>query len=62
LERVAGPPNQAPGLLAVAHHVRSEDAAQAAAAASAWAGATIATTRRLLLENLDVVETITAPG
>jgi uncharacterized protein involved in exopolysaccharide biosynthesis len=62
LERVAGPPNQAPGLLAVAHHVRSEDAAQAAAAASAWAGATIATTRRLLLENLDVVETITGTG
>jgi uncharacterized protein involved in exopolysaccharide biosynthesis len=62
LERVAGPLNQASGLLAVAHHVRSEDAAQAAAAASAWAGATIATTRRLLLENLDVVETITGAG
>jgi uncharacterized protein involved in exopolysaccharide biosynthesis len=62
LERVAGLPNQAPGLLAVAHHVRSEDAAQAAAAASAWARATIATTRRLLLENLDVVETITGAG
>jgi uncharacterized protein involved in exopolysaccharide biosynthesis len=62
LERVAGPPNQASGLLAVAHHVRSEDAGQAAAAANAWATATIATARRLLLENLDVVESITGAG
>jgi uncharacterized protein involved in exopolysaccharide biosynthesis len=62
LERVAGPLNQAPGLLAVAHHARSEDAGRAASAASAWASATIATARRLLLENLDAVETITGAG
>jgi uncharacterized protein involved in exopolysaccharide biosynthesis len=62
LERVAGPLNQAPGLLAVAHHVRSEEPGRAAAAASAWATATIAMARRLLLENLDAVETITGAG
>jgi uncharacterized protein involved in exopolysaccharide biosynthesis len=62
LERVAGPPNQASGLLAVAHHVRSGEAGHAAAAANAWATATIATARRLLLENLDVVESITGAG
>ena len=64
LERVAGAAtaSAASGLLAVTHRVRSEDAATAAATASAWAAATIATTRRLLLENLDAVEAITADG
>jgi uncharacterized protein involved in exopolysaccharide biosynthesis len=64
LERVAGAatPTQTSGLLAVAHRARSTDAATAAAAASAWAAATVATARRLLLENLDAVEAITGDG
>jgi len=62
LERVAGAPNQPTGLLAVVHRVRSGDAERAAEAASAWAAATVATARGLLLENLDAVETITGEG
>jgi uncharacterized protein involved in exopolysaccharide biosynthesis len=62
LERVAGAAGQATGLLAVSHRVRAGDAGAAAAAASAWAAATVATARRLLLENLDAVESITGEG
>jgi len=62
LERVAGLPNQPSSVLAVVHRVRGRDPALAAAAADAWAGATIATARRLLLENLDAVELITGEG
>jgi len=62
LERVAGSANQASGLLAVVHRVASADPERAAAAASAWAAATVATARALLLENLDAVETITGQG
>lgn len=59
LERVAGSANQPSSLLAVVHRVRAGGPAQAAAAATAWAAATVAAARRLLLENLDAVETIT---
>ena len=59
IERVAGSANQPSGLLAVVHRVRSGDPGGAAAAADAWAEATVAAARRLLLENLDAVETIT---
>jgi uncharacterized protein involved in exopolysaccharide biosynthesis len=62
LERVAGAPNQPAGLLAVVHRVRSGHPERAAEAANAWAAATIATARGLLLENLDAVETITGEG
>ena len=59
IERVAGSSNQPSGLLAVVHRVRGGDPGGAAAAADAWAQATVAAARRLLLENLDAVETIT---
>lgn len=62
LERVAGSPDQASGLLAVVHRVASADPERAAVAASAWAAATVATARALLLENLDAVETTTGQG
>ena len=62
LERVAGSANQASGLLAVVHRVRSTDPGRSAAAASAWAAATVATARGLLLENLYAVEAITGEG
>jgi len=60
IERVAGSANQPSGLLAVVHSVRSGEPGGAAAAADAWAEATVAAARRLLLENLDAVETITS--
>ncbi|MFO8148660.1 MAG: hypothetical protein R6T93_00035, partial [Trueperaceae bacterium] len=59
IERVAGSANQPSGLLAVVHRVRGGQPAAVAAAADAWAEATVAAARRLLLENLDAVETIT---
>ena len=59
LERVAGLATQPSSVLAVTHRVRGRDPGQGAAAANAWAEATIANVRRLLLENLDAVEAIT---
>ncbi len=62
LERVAGLATQPSSVLAVTHRVRGRDPGQGAAAANAWAEATIANVRRLLLENLDAVEAITGDG
>jgi uncharacterized protein involved in exopolysaccharide biosynthesis len=60
LERLAGSANQASSLLAVAHRARAGDADVAAALATEWARATIATVQALLNENLDAVERITS--
>lgn len=60
LERLAGSANQASSLLAVAHRARAADAAVAAALATEWTRATIATVQALLNENLDAVERITS--
>jgi uncharacterized protein involved in exopolysaccharide biosynthesis len=59
LELIAGSEAEPATFLAVTHRVRSEDPAAAAASASAWVEATVATVRSLLLENLDAVEVIT---
>jgi uncharacterized protein involved in exopolysaccharide biosynthesis len=60
LERLAGSANQSSSLLAVAHRAQGGDGVVAAALATRWAAATIATVRALLTENLDSVETITS--
>ncbi len=60
LERLAGSANQVSSLLAVAHRARSGDAPLAAALATEWTRATIATVQGLLNENLDAVERITS--
>jgi uncharacterized protein involved in exopolysaccharide biosynthesis len=60
LERLAGSANQGSSLLAVAHRARAGDAAVAAALATEWTRATIATVQALLNENLDAVERITS--
>lgn len=60
VERLAGSANQVSSLLAVAHRAANGDAAVAAALATAWTRATIATVQALLNENLDAVERITS--
>jgi uncharacterized protein involved in exopolysaccharide biosynthesis len=60
LERLAGSANQSSSLLAVAHRARAGDAPVAAALATEWTRATIATVQALLNENLDAVERITS--
>ncbi|MFN2323817.1 MAG: hypothetical protein ABR510_12770, partial [Trueperaceae bacterium] len=59
LERLAGSANQASSLLAVAHRARAGEPPVAAALATQWTRATIATVQALLNENLDALERIT---